>query len=336
MRIAESNDNDNINIIEEAKNITIEDLEKYFNDLSLEADKQEVNLKRLISRMDEFNQVFDKEIELAFKNSIFEYKIDHILLVEKENSKYIIEKNKCPNKVIRILFHGTNANVITKIFPDKINISIGNYGNGVYFTDKLDYAWYYGGKTNRANFYKIPGVGDFFTCVACEIFYDNSKIETIFDDSTQGQEVKENGIRCIYVDNFGRVIKENELKEYKKFIGKEYLITCENQILPLYGITFKRVDYLVIWRDYNFDPQNPNKYSEDTFDEIQEFHRKIKKFIARELNSKIYYINTNEEALELLKRKKYNKIIIISNGNNNGVDFIIESRKIIGANSIAS
>ena len=71
LRIAESNDNDNINIIEEAKNITIEDLEKYFNDLSLEADKQEVNLKRLISRMDEFNQVFDKEIELAFKNSIF-------------------------------------------------------------------------------------------------------------------------------------------------------------------------------------------------------------------------------------------------------------------------
>ena len=38
----------------------------------------------------------------------------------------------------------------------------------------------------------------------------------------------------------------------------------------------KRVEYLVIWRDYNFNKENPNNYGEELFNEIQEFHRKIK------------------------------------------------------------
>ena len=121
---------------------------------------------------------------------------------------------------------------------------------------------------------------------------------------------------------------------YGGLIWKEYLITDKNQILPLYSITLKRVEYLVIWRDYNFNEKNPNKYSGKTFTDIQEFHREIKRKIVMEFESKIYYVNTTEEALELIKNKIYNKIIIVTNGNNDAEDYINNARRIIGANTI--
>ncbi len=61
----------------------------------------------------------------------------------------------------------------------------------------------------------------------------------------------------------------------------------------------------------------------------------MKQFACREINSKIYYCSTTEEALKLIDRKKYNKIILITNGNNNGEYFIKKAREIIGANTIA-
>ena len=127
-----------------------------------------------------------------------------------------------------------------------------------------------------------------------------------------------------------------ELIRYNRFIGNEICITNKNQILPLYGVTFRRIKYLVIWRDYNFNLENPNLYNNNVFQEMQEFHKEIKKIVSKELDSKIYYMKNTEEALTLLKRKKYNNIIIITNANNNGRDFILNARKIIGANSIAA
>ena len=47
-------------------------------------------------------------------------------------------------------------------------------------------------------------------------------------------------------------------------------------------------------------------------------------------------MESSEEALELVERKKYNKVIIITNGNNNGKEFIIQARRKIGSNTIAA
>ena len=98
-------------------------------------------------------------------------------------------------------------------------------------------------------------------------------------------------------------MNENEIKRYYGFIGNEFLITNKQQILPLYGITFRRVDYLVIWRDPNINPNNPNKYKNDIFNEIQTFHQKIKKILLNELNCKIYYVTNIKEGLDLLEKK---------------------------------
>ena len=57
--------------------------------LSAEADLQEKNnLQILIDRLDEFSNAFDQEIEKAMKNSVFEYKIIHTVLVDKDKSQF--------------------------------------------------------------------------------------------------------------------------------------------------------------------------------------------------------------------------------------------------------
>ena len=36
--------------------------------------------------------------------------------------------------------------------------------------------------------------------------------------------------------------------------------------------------------------------------------QKIRKFSAREVDSKVYYVKSSEEGLQLIKKKRYNKI----------------------------
>ena len=332
--------NDDFNIYEMSKNIKIEDLEKFFKEISKKGEEQENNRFKLIEQLSEFNNVFDVEIEKALKNSIFEFKIIHIFLLDKEKEIYIREKDNCPNREIKILYHGTIIDHAVDIVSDKFKLSErGAIGRGIYLTDLLDYACNYARKEDY--FGNIPMVGESFTFVASEIYYDNTKIDNMninnYHNNIRTLPVQKNGVRCIY-GFFNGYKLWTEIEETIKIrpIGKEYLITEESQILPLYAVTVKRLEYLVIWRDYNFSSDNPNNYSLQVFQEIQNFHREIKKIISKEFNSKVYYTKTTEEALELIERKKYNKIIIITNANNNAKDFIKYARKIIGKDTIVA
>ena len=67
--------------------------------------------------------------------------------------------------------------------------------------------------------------------------------------------------------------------------------------MPLYEITLKRVEYLVIWRDYNFNEKNPNNFDFYKFNIIRKFHNEIKKLIATLYDLKVYYIDETEKAL---------------------------------------
>ena len=97
----------------------------------------------------------------------------------------------------------------------------------------------------------------------------------------------------------------------------------------------KRVEYCVIWRDNNFSTQ-PVYYNK--FDQIfKSFLKERLKYINQYSKYNIYACETSEEALKLVNRKKYNKIILISNVGTDfgGKKFIDEARKIIGNNVIA-
>ena len=327
-------ENKKTNIYENAKNFTAQDFAKLIDLLSDEADKQELN--QFTKNFEEFYDT-ENDLEEALKNSIFEYKIINIYLINRDNTQYKIHKESCPNKEVKLLFHGADPEAIASILSDNFNCFSNThiFGQGSYFTDSLDYVWYYTGNKRRERFLNFPKVNQTFSFIASEIYYDSTKKEKVYNIDTEDDYVDENGVRCTTVDGISKILKENEIRRHKGFKANEFLISNQNQILPIYAITMKRSDYLIIWRDYNFDTKNPNNYEEEYFKEMLIFNEEIRKFAQREVDSKVYYINTSEESLSLIKRKKYNKIILITNGNNEAKQYIEDARKIIGADCIA-
>ena len=221
---------------------------------------------------------------------------------------------------------------------------------GIYFSDMLDYVCFYaGGKdyySRRDNFKRIIPVNETFSCVSAEVYYSNDKKRDIYDDSLyvptldhfptydelvrdyKEKMVEENGVHFARVEpNHGQVRKREEIiNDTKKgsFLGTEYVITEMKQILPLYGLTFKRNEYIVIWRDNHFKGQN----------EFSDYLKERKLFIYEYAKMNAYFIDNTEKALEIIKRKKYNKIILISNIglDFSGKKFVEIAREILGFN----
>ena len=131
---------------------------------------------------------------------------------------------------------------------------------------------------------KIPEINEAFTFVASEIYYDINKKEIVFDGSKKDEEVVKYGIRVAFANYDTNILDQSEIQNNNKFICKEFVISNKNQFLPLYGIVAKRVEFLVIWRDYNLDINNPNEYSDESFKEIIDFHKNFKKLLSKVLN----------------------------------------------------
>ena len=96
----------------------------------------------------------------------------------------------------------------------------------------------------------------------------------------------------------------------------------------------KRDEYCIIWRDTNFSKNlidyNPSDYS------INDYNGDLVNKINQKAKFNLYICSTSEEALKLIRRKKYNKIILISNIGTDceGKTFVENARKIIKSNTI--
>lgn len=318
-------------------------LTEYFNILAKYADAQENNQKRLIDDLEKFNILINEQMEKSLRKCYFEYKITKIFLINKDIEEYAKNKSNCPNCKTKILFHGTQEKNIVNILPnDFYDSSHHTFGKGVYFTDNIEYAWYYGGIDNRVNLnnYSIPKVNQSFSFVLSEVYYNKNLFEKIYLDNvneqTKNDEIIKNGIRFYKVDYTSTILSREDLENYNGFIGTEYLISDHSQFLPLFGVIMERIEFLVIWRDNNLDKENPNQYIDKVFNEMKIFHEKIQNLLSNVLNCKIYYSKSTEDALNILEKKKYNKVIIVTNGSNEAKEFILSSRRIIGSNSIAA
>ena len=337
------NDNYENNIFEISKNLTPEDIKAFYENLFKETKSHQDNLCDMILNNDlqEYLGFFESEFEKALQNSIFEYNTKLIAYIYRNDEEYRTGKLHCNNLKKKIVFHGTKSLFISSIMATQFyHAKTHFFGRGVYFTDLLDYAWFYAAETDKGtdngkfrNVGIIPKVKDSFSLIASEIYYDNSIFEQVYDKRKKDEFVPTNGVRYICVNYVGQEISEHNLEKYKGFIGTEYLISKQEQIMPFLSVTLERVKYLIVWRDNNFNSSNPNAY--DFFDEMFNYNNKIKKYAAFNLKTKIYFFNESVEALEFIKRKKYNKIILISNGGNNGISFINDARKIIGKNTIS-
>ena len=294
-------------------------------------DLKEINdIKCRLSKYNNCINLFNKEFIKAKKESIFEFSIISLVLIEREDFEtFEEEREKCPNRVERILYHGTSiepiSNILTGLYRKSLETKKAINGKGVYFTDLLDYAWYYGGEDgNRANFSGIPKIDDTFTVIVNSIYYDRNGFEKVKDNSrTPGK----NQINFAYA---GAKSERLINPDTSKFLGTEYVIYDLDQICPFMSAKFKRVEWCVIWRDNNFSPKPV--YNNNFDEKFKSFLKERMEYINQNAKYNIYPCETTEEALELVNRKKYNKIILISNVGKDlgGKKFIDKAREIIG------
>jgi ubiquitin len=318
--IEKSINDEHINILLQCLNK--EDLEK-INDIQ----------KRLIN-YNEYMKLFEKDFEEKKRNSIFEFSIISMVIMEREDLQiFEKERKNCPNRVDSILYHGTSIEPISCILTGYFRKSTERcyqHGKGVYFTDMLDYCWFYGGTNNRCNGNKIPEVDDTFTFIASAIYYNKKGFRKVKDCK---YTPKKNEINFAYAkEDFSTI---NDYPDKSKFYGTEYVIWDLNQICPFIGAKLKRKEFCVIWRDNNFSSK---PVYNNEFDQIfKAFLKERLTYIEQFAEFNIYPFETSEEALKLVERKKYNKIILISNVGTDlgGKKFVDNARKIIGNNVIA-
>ena len=313
-------------------NVDTPQLNKLIN-LLKKSDKIEIiDIKNRLSRYVEDIKLFDKEFAVVMKESIIEFSVISMAVIEREDfEKFEKGKKSCKNRVDRLLFHGTGKAPVAGILTGEYWKSIESgyqHGKGVYFSDKLDYCWYYGNeKDNRFNINKIPekGVNDTFYLIANSIYYNENLWEHVYDE-TKDPEI--NGINFAYAGAETETLYDEDFDE-KKFYGTEYVIWELSQICPFIGAKLQRAEYCCIWRDNNFSSKPV--YNNEFDDIFKEFLKNRMAYIEQYAEFNIYPCQTTEEAIKLIKRKKYNKIILLSNIGSDlgGKKFIDEARKIL-------
>ena len=321
------------------------------------AENQEMELKEEIKNIqsnEDFNNSLNINLEKAFKESIFEFRIIGLVANNKEEQKTAFEKRKkeCPNCQTKILFHATKISFSSKILTTNFKLSKDNYfGLGVYFADQLDYVKFY--YNFEETFPYITKLNESFSIVVSEVYYDQTKFKHVYDytysaffDTMPNEEIlkqnkskaiEKNGVHFAEVDSTSSaVINKNKKIMHldgrtedlpkERLIGREYCITDREQILPLYGLNLQRVDYCIIWRDSNFDSPI-----------WKEPLRKNKEIIKNMTGYNLYTESNTKDALRLVWRKRFNKIIIITNIGYNleGKKYVDKVRKILGFNVVA-
>ena len=317
--------------------INTQNINQMMHFLNQEAIMDINDTKFRLGKYSKFVETFEVKLQRSLRDSIFEFSVVSLVILDRKDFDiFEKERQSCPNKVDKILYHGTNIHPISCILTGVFHKSVTEHyqhGKGVYFTDNLDYCWFYGGaKSNRQNVNKIPAIGETFTAIASLVYYDAKGFLKVKDHKTRIQPGK-NQINFAYA---GSDLETIEYPNYSKFVGTEYCVWNLEQICPFISVKLKRDEYCVIWRDNNFSEKPV--YNNEFDDKFKKYLKAIIKYIDQSAKFNVYKCQTTEEALALVQRKKYNKIILISNGGGNtlsGRDFINKARYIIGNNVIA-
>ena len=146
-------------------------------------------IRNCLEKYVEYSKRFEQEFERAKRNSVFEYSIISSAIIEREDiDKFEMNRQYCPNRIDRVLFHGTSYDAISNILPTIFRRSTqsAQHGKGVYFTEDLESCWIYGSeaKSNDQNDRRnknIPQVGEYFSFIASAIYYNKNGFKRVYD-----------------------------------------------------------------------------------------------------------------------------------------------------------
>ena len=313
------------------ENINSQCINQMINYLSAEALMDINDIRFRLGKYSKFAKTFEEIFQRSLRDSIFEFSVVSLVILDRQDfDKFEDERKQCLNKVDKILYHGTQIQPITCILTGLFHKSVTEHyqhGKGVYFTDNLDYCWFYGSpKGNRENVNKIPAIGETFTAIVSLVYYNAKGFLKVKDHKTRIQPSK-NQINFAYA---GSNLETIEFPDYSKFVGTEYCVWDLDQICPFMSLKLKRDEYCVIWRDVNFS-EKPI-YNNEFDPKFKQYLKEMIKYIEQSAKFNVYICKTTEEALALVNKKKYNKIILISNIGSDfgGKDFVDKARLIIG------
>ena len=292
----------------------------------LPKEKQEMkseilNYWKYLSKFEEYNNDFEHKLFEDLKNCHLDYSIENMNIIERDNpEEYEHKKKECKNMKIMILYHISKINSDSNILNMELEYSNKSiYGRGFYFSDSIDYI------IRCQNNENIPKIGESFSLMACEIFYNEEKLKE-FDInlslSNSSQNNISNELEKVESDGLIRINNYNLNDNSKKIIYNEYVLSEKYQIFPLYTFTLRRNEYLVLYRDPNFKRKD-------------KFSNYLKGIILKSLkysnNKNFYFESSTEEALKLLLNKKKEKIMLITSirFDKSGKRFVEIARKIL-------
>jgi len=269
--------------------------------------------------------MFEKDFDIARKKSIFEYSLVSLEIIDRPDiENYESASKTCSNKNERIMYYGAPEEDVFYILQNNFKFSLdNNFGKGIYFSNSLDLSCIFA-RESYSNKLKLPEVGEVFNFVVSSVFYNNKSRKRVIDNKYSPQK---NEVNIALVDG---KLKPLKVENKSKFYSRQYVIGDISQILPFIHLKIKRNEYCVIWRDNNLSskPVYNDKYDQ-TF---KDFLKKRLEYIHQYAKFNIYPCETTEEALKLVNKKKFNKIILMSNVGTDmgGKKFVDMARKIIG------
>ena len=254
---------------------------------------------KYLSIYEEYNNNFEHKFFEDLKNCNLDYSIVNMNILERDNpEEYDQKKKECKNMKKMMLYFLYEINYDSNKLDMKLEFSNKSvYGSGFYFSDSIEDI------LRCQNNEKFPEIGESFSLIICEIFYDEEKLREFnmnlsSSDSIQNnkEKVEPNGLKKIEIFHFND--NYNKIRIYT-----EYVLSEKYQIFPIYTLTLRRNEYFVIYRDPNFVKKN--HYTKD-----------LKQIMLRSLkysyDKNFYFESSTEKALELILKKKKVKVILIT------------------------
>ena len=252
-----------------------------------------------LSIYEEYNNNFEHKFFEDLKNCNLDYSIVNMNILERDNpEEYDQKKKECKNMKKMMLYFLYEINYDSNKLNMKLEFSNKSvYGSGFYFSDSIEDI------LRCQNNEKFPEIGESFSLIICEIFYDEEKLREFnmnlsSSDSNQNnkEKVEPNGLKKIEIFHYND--NNNKIRIYT-----EYVLSEKYQIFPIYTLTLRRNEYFVIYRDPNFVKKN--HYTKD-----------LKEIMLRSLkysyDKNFYFESSTEKALELILKKKKVKVILIT------------------------